>query len=198
MRPVHQGAFDALCGVYAVINALTPAGVAGPRSTLHRDLFRKMTTAIPDKALKDVLHHGLQTDQLITIARVGFRWLRSTHDIDLRISRACNEDPTRFEFLNRVATLAGKPDCAVIVCVMRPGLSHWSVVQNFKATTMKLRDSGPMWEADLDRYDVDQGRYRFSSADTLVIKRLSNRPNRSRRSTLDSRPPTPPRCEETR
>ena len=173
MRPVKQGALDALCGVYAVVNALEMVGVVGRRSRLHRDLFSKLILALPAHQVGGAVICGVEAQDLMRASRRAFRWLRRTHGVDLCI-RAPLAD-RRFEetapFLDFVRSQAQDWRRAVIVGIEFPGGSHWTVVRAIEGRKLYLRDSGRMTRLDLDRFDVRRGRYRFLPEDTLVIQR---------------------------
>lgn len=173
MRPVKQGSLDALCGVYAIVNALEMVGVVGRRSELHRELFRKLIAALPPHELRGAVVCGLSGEELLRAARRAFRWLRRTHGVDLRIRAPladCAFDETA-QFIEFLGTRARDWRRAVIICVEFPGGSHWTVVRAIEGRKLYLRDSGRMTRLDLDRFDVTSGRYRFLAQETLVIQR---------------------------
>lgn len=172
MRAVQQGTFDGLCGIYAILNALHRVGVTGPRTHLHRNLFRNIVKATPPKTLANAVSHGLETDQLLAAARRGLRWLRRTHDIDLRISRWRHRPTNKADFIKTLTALSSRPGHAVILCFAKPGLQHWSVVENVDPHAIRLRDSGGLTHLDLDRFELRRGRYRLIPEDTIVVRRL--------------------------
>ncbi len=173
MRPVKQGALDALCGVYAVVNALEMVGVVGRRSPLHRDLFHKLILALPAHEVRGAVICGVGAQELVRASRRAFRWLRRTHRVDLRI-RAPLAD-SRIEetgaFLDFVRAQAQDWRRAVIIGIEFPGGSHWTVVRAIEGRQLYLRDSGRWRRLDLNRFEVGRGRYRFLVEDTLVIQR---------------------------
>lgn len=172
MRAVQQGTFDGLCGVYAILNALDPVGVTGPRTHLHRDLFRNIVKSTPPKTLANGVNHGLETEQLLAAARLGLRWLRRTHDIDLRISRWRHRPIDKADFIKALKALSSRPGHAVILCFAKPGLQHWSVVEKIDPHAIRLRDSGGLTHLEIDRYELERGRYRLIPEDTIVIRCL--------------------------
>ncbi|MNV22618.1 hypothetical protein D3C71_1135990 [compost metagenome] len=172
MRAVQQGKFDGLCGVYAIINALDPIGLTGPRTNLHRNLFRNIIKALPPKSLAHAVIHGLETEQLINATRQGLRWLRHSHDIDVRVSRWRHLPTDKCEFIRDLSTLSERPEHAVILCFAKPGLQHWSVVAKIDHRAILLRDSGGLTRLEIDRFDLERGRYRLIAEDTVVVRRL--------------------------
>jgi hypothetical protein len=173
MRPVKQGDLDALCGVYAVINALEQVGVVGRRSPLHTQLFEKLVLSMTPHQVRGSLMCGLEADDLIGISRRAFRWLRSVHGVDLRMRRpfADREFETASDYVEVLRTQAQDWRRAVIVGFDIPGGSHWTVVRSIEGRRLYVRDSGRMTHLDLNRFDLTRGRYRFLPADTLVILR---------------------------
>lgn len=177
MRAVQQGTFDGLCGIYAILNALDGVGVTGPRTHLHRNLFRSIVKATPPKTLAHAVSHGLETDQLIAAARKGLRWLRRDHDIDLRISRWRHRSTDKAEFIRALSVLSRRPEHAVILCFAKPGLQHWSVVAKIDHHAIRLRDSGGLTHLEINRFELERCRYRLIPEDTIVVRRLTRPPS---------------------
>lgn len=177
MRAVKQGELDALCGIYALINALEPAGVTGSRGPLHKQLFRRLTLGLPADRLQAAMFDGLDSEDLLETGTKAFRWLVRRHRIGIRLERPWHD--TDFadieDFLEALRAPAQKPNAAVIVNVHLPGYSHWSVVRRFEGRRALLRDSGSLRQLELDRFSLDRGRYRFSAIDTLLLTRSSSR-----------------------
>lgn len=172
MRAVQQGTFDGLCGIYAILNALDGVGVTGPRAHLHRNLFRNIVKATPPKTLADAVSHGLETEHLLAAARQGLRWLRRAHDIDLRLSRWRHQPTDKADFIKALAAVSRRPGHAVILCFAKPGLQHWSVVAKIDPHAIRLRDSGGLTHLEIDRFELERGRYRLIPEDTIVVRRL--------------------------
>jgi len=177
MRAVRQGDLDALCGVYAIINALEGVGIGGPRSLMHQRLFRRLTLGLPADRLQAAMYEGLDAEDLVGTGRRAFRWLRQSYGHSLRITRplrVCDDDDIE-HFFDAVAGWTQRADLSVIVNVHLPGLSHWTVVKRVRGRIMELRDSGRLKTLDLDRFSLSRGRYRFSRQETLLIKRHNRR-----------------------
>ena len=173
MRPAKQGVLDALCGVYAVINAIELVGVVGRRSPLHRELFSKLVCALPPDRLRAGVVCGLGADDLTAASRKAFRWLRREHGVDLRIRQpfADHEFEQTPTYLDAVRAQAENWQRAVIICIEIPGGSHWTVLRAIEGRRLYVRDSGRLTVLDLSRYDLKRGRYRFLTEETLVIQR---------------------------
>ena len=177
MRAVQQGELDALCGIYALINALEVTGVTGPRSAMHKQLFRRLTLGLPADRLQAAMFDGLDSEDLLEAGSKAFRWLGRNHRIRVGLERPWHD--TDFAdvgaYLDALRASASQSDAAVIVNVHLPGYSHWSVVRRFDGKRALLRDSGPLRQLELERFSLDRGRYRFSSIDTLVLTRTTSR-----------------------
>ena len=171
MRAAKQGTFDGLCGIYAILNSLDAVGVTGPRSQLHQNLFRNIVKSTPPKTMAKAVSYGFETDQLLAAARGGLRWLRRTHDIDLRISRWRRTSTDKIDFIKALTALSKRRDHAVILCFAKPGLQHWSVITKIEPHTIHLRDSGGLKHLDIDQFELERGRYRLISTDTIVVRR---------------------------
>lgn len=171
MRAVKQGELDALCGIYALINALEVTGVTGPRSPMHKQLFRRLTLGLPADRLQAAMFDGLDSEDLLETGSKAFRWLGRRHRIRVSLERPWHDtDFTGVEaYIDQLRQSARRSDTAVIVNVHLPGYSHWSVVRRFEGKRALLRDSGPLRQLELERFSLDRGRYRFSSIDTLLL-----------------------------
>ena len=175
MRPLKQGTLDALCGIYAIVNALEQVGVGGPRSALHQELFEKLILALTPHQLRSGLICGLDADDLQYASRKAFRWLRRTHDVDLRlrIPFLDQEYENASDYVNAIREQSEERQRAVIICVEVPGRSHWTILRSVQGRWVYVRDSGRMRRLDLTRFQLGRGPYRFLPADTIVIMRRS-------------------------
>lgn len=184
MRAVRQGDLDALCGIYALINALEVAGVTGPRSQMHRRLFRRLACGLPPDRLQNAMHDGLDEEDLIRTSNRAFRWLRQAYGL-----RASLSQPLRGEriddlaiYVATVAEWTREPNLAVIVNVHLPSLSHWTVIRAVRSRVIEVRDSTTLKRLELDRFSLVRGRYRFSASETLLLRvggfRSSAKPGR--------------------
>lgn len=173
MRPVKQGDLDALCGVYAIVNALEQLGVTGRRSVVHTQLFERLVLSLTPHQLRSSLVSGLEADDLLYASRKAFRWLRRVHGIDLRIRRPFEEREfvSESDYVEVLRAQSATWRRAVIIGFDMPGGSHWSVVRSIEGRRLYTRDSGRLTHLDLRRFGVAGSRYRFLTADTLVIIR---------------------------
>ena len=177
MRPARQGAFDGLCGVYAIINALELVGVTGRRSAIHEELFMELIHSLGAAALLSAMHDGLESWQLVRAAEIGFAQLEHDHGLRLAISQPF--DPSEFgapeDFYEALRKRVASPRTAVILHVSRAGRDHWTVARSFQGCRLLLRDSAGTPSLDLRRLEVGARRYRVDPSQTLIIKRVGAR-----------------------
>lgn len=173
MRAAKQGAFDAFCGLYAVVNAVELVGVTGRRSALHRDLFHKLALGLTPHELRRAVMCGLEAEEIIAASRKAFRWLRREHDIDLRIGRPFvdRDFADTADFLRALRLLTADQPRAIIFGVALPDGTHWTVVSGWQGRWLTVRDSGRLRRLDLTRFKLRGGRHRFLVEETIVIRR---------------------------
>lgn len=178
MRAARQGAFDGLCGVYALINCLDEVGLKRPRSKLHKDLFIALTHALPSDRLKAAMDDGLCTEDLIGAARRGFRAIRRQYFIDLRVGQpfAQRAFGSVDEFAASLTTFVQASSASVIINMGTPHYDHWTVVRGLEGRRLLVRDSGALKQLDLGRFTVDRGRYRLRPAETLLVQLRAAKP----------------------
>ena len=173
MRPAQQGAFDGLCGVYAIINALDLCGAPQRRSALHADLFVELTHNLGAAALLASVRDGLDAAELTRAAKLAFDWLGSAHGLDLELTqpfiRRRFKDVGQFvRGLERVVVSTG---AAAIISFERDGRSHWTIVRGVADEALQLRDSIGLAELPLPGFALNRGAAHFRTASTLVVRR---------------------------
>lgn len=174
MYAAKQGAFDALCGVYAIINSLDLVGLRRPKSLLHRQLFEHLLGGFTGEELKFALHHGIEAADLLRIGRRGGAWLKRRHAVCLTFRRPFHQRPfaNLGDYLVALRRLTNTDGAAVIVRFDIPSLSHWSIARRVLTTEILLRDSLAFRSLEMSRFSLDEGRYRLHPEDTLVIRRV--------------------------
>lgn len=172
MRPAKQGTFDGLCGVYAVLNALDPAGLRQPRGKLHKDLFIQLTHALPASRLRAAMDYGLTVEDIQKAAMGAFRWLRGAKGVSLTIRRPFrqHEFANLSDYLTVLSHATAAGDAGFIIRIRTSSFAHWTVVTEVAAHALVLRDSTG-W-SEIGRHRLDGGSCRIYPADTLVIERL--------------------------
>ncbi len=174
MRAVRQGAFDGLCGLYAIVNAVERVGIKGPRSAFHKSLFLRLAKAIPAHGLHRVLGSGIEADELAVVARRAFRTVQRDYDIKLTIRRPLMRSKfTQLpEFLSWFDEIARDQRHAIVVNVVMPWVDHWTVVDRQQGPHLLVRDSSGLRPLDIQRFRIRGGSYRIRIHQTLVIERI--------------------------
>lgn len=143
MRTARQGSLDGLCGVYAVVNALEPAGVVLSRA-MQRELFQQLTYSLGAAALLAAMHDGMDAFTLKGAADLAFGWLATRYDTALEIELPFM-GRRRFRstggFLRALRPFVEGADTAVIIAFRGRGKAHWTVVREFDGSNLLLRDS---------------------------------------------------------
>lgn len=176
MRPVKQGDLDALCGVYALINALEPAGMKGPRSAIHKQLFKRLTLSLPRGSLARAMHQGLEGDDLVVAGRRAFKWMAKEHALSFSLTRPwahrAFDSPTAF--IAALEAMMQRGGVGVILNVHLPGLSHWSVASKVSGGRLLFRDSATVRHMEISRLSLTHGRYRVTPYETMMVSQKGN------------------------
>ena len=174
MRAARQGSLDGLCGVYAVVNALEPAGVNLSRS-MQRELFQQLTYSLGAAALLAAMHDGMDAFTLKGAADLAFGWLAARHDTSLEVELPFM-GRRRFRstggFLRALRPLVEGADTAVIIAFRGRGKAHWTVVREFDGPDLLLRDSDGLTVLRAKDFTIGEGRWLFWPADTLLIRQV--------------------------
>jgi hypothetical protein len=175
MRAARQGSFDGLCGVYAVINALDPAGVSLRRSQLHADLFKELTYGLGAVSLLSAMHDGLGSDELLRTTRAAFRWLALEHGIHLTVDApyVTRRFKAHGDFIEKLRRHMAADDEAVVTYLITPSRDHWTVPTSIVGRKLLLRDSGGLASLPLPRLMAASSGWSFSWPDTLVIRSVA-------------------------
>ena len=171
VRAARQGSLDGLCGVYAVINSLEPAGVTLHRS-LQRELFQQLVYSLGASALLAAMHDGMDALTLQGAAQLAFGWLAATHDTALEVELPFNGRRFRSSagFVRALRPLVAAPNTAAIIAFRGVRKSHWTVVRAVEGSTLLLRDSDGLTALDAREFGVSRGRRYFWPTDTLVVR----------------------------
>lgn len=141
--PRHQGSLDALCGLYAIVNAvchLVPELPEGADARLFARLVRRLAK-VKAKPLKGVWR-GLKVRPMRRLVRHACRWIARSFGIVLelkRMRRALRERPRLGQVWQE---LRGELRAGAVAIVGIGGLeAHWSVAVHVSRTWLKLIDS---------------------------------------------------------
>jgi hypothetical protein len=175
MRAARQGSFDSMCGVYAIINALDPAGIKLRRGPLHRDLFKELTHGLGAVTLLAAMHDGIGRHDLLRAAKAAFRWLALEHEVELTIDAPYDGRVFKHPrlFLEALRSHLEADGQAVIVDIYKPGRDHWTVPTAIVGRKLLIRDSGGMASIPLSYLTSQKGDWAISIEDTLVIRSIA-------------------------
>lgn len=170
MRPAKQGAFDGLCGIYAIINALDIAGLSTPKGRMHKELFVLLTNALPAPRLRAAMDDGLTPADLRLAARKVSSSRRASNTVQLTLRQPLQRRglSSTAEMVHTLRELAAVQGNAVIVQIACPGYRHWTVLRSVGDRSARVRDSGLMTLIDFRKFGL-RGRYRIVSEATLVL-----------------------------
>lgn len=173
MRPAQQGAFDGLCGVYSIINALDLCGAPHRRSGIHADLFDELTHSLGAATLLTSGRDGIDAAELTRAAKIAFAWLVTAHGLELEVTQpfARRRFKNVGQFVRSLDRVVTSPDAAAIISFKRDGRSHWTVVKAIGDEAIQLRDSAGLSELSLSPFTLNRGPAHFRTASTLEVRR---------------------------
>ncbi|CAO3449073.1 hypothetical protein [Azospirillum largimobile] len=175
----QQGALDALCAFYCVVNAVRLAASGGRILSPHasRSLFRAMAKgAQRRRVLLDMLTDGVSPEELHDLLGDAARWLpRAGLTLKWHRPFADVEALPLDDWLGAVTGYLDQPGHAAITCIGGE-LAHWTVIRRVGQGSLILADSGARrqlmlsaCEAGLER---DAARYHLAPC-TLFLLALS-------------------------
>lgn len=151
MAPYRQGGLDALCGIYALINGFAHAARADPIPYFPR---KKLFTHLIDRAAHwrgdaSFVCDGLTHDEIRYLTKQATRFLsRKGHAFSatpvrklLAVPFRRGDGEGRSRWLQEAAPLT---DCAVILDINTPWISHWSILARVDGDHVHLIDSNGM------------------------------------------------------
>lgn len=161
LRPYYQGRLDAMCAIYAVINAARIASWPTPRLTNDDsfDLFSELVAELATTGrLLEVVTEGSTNGVMGKLLRAASAWLRDNYNARLSYHRPFKHgaERGRRSFVDHLAKHLIEPHTAAIVALNGdPG--HWTVVR-----TVTTKGSLVLFDSD-DRTFVRFGSTRNSS-----------------------------------
>jgi hypothetical protein len=141
-QPFRQGDLDALCGCYAVVNAVRLAAL--PRRRLGRAACLGLFAALVDELaeagrLRAFVTGGVGTGVLARLLRRAERWLDAEHGLALEVSRPFRRGD-RLDAEGRLRLLAGHLAQGGTSAIVGTG-DHWTVVSVVRGGRLLLADS---------------------------------------------------------
>ena len=140
LQPLRQGQLDALCGVYALLNASRLAAPTALPPRVCKLLFREgINWLYGKKAFPGALYDGLSIGKLMGMHKAVFQIRLPA----LRLKRPFIRRPpaNSKEFWSRLEAYTQQVGCGVIVGLESRSWSHWSVVTEITLTKVILFDS---------------------------------------------------------
>ncbi len=175
MKPVHQGALDGLCGVYAIINAVSLVLDTKERSSLHEGLFSHLAYGLGAPAFLATTEQGLRAHDMLRAVDFAFKWLSIEYGIELIMVQPYRTAlfPTKAAFISVLRSKIATPDTAVIIQVKLPGMRHWTVARGIRGRRLALYDSAGVPRIDLGEFSLNRGSNQFLPSETLVIQQTA-------------------------
>ena len=175
--PFQQGSLDALCGVYAIVNAvsyLCPDLDCNEARALFARLLRKVGRA-RRKALKS-LREGLTFSQVRRLLKAARKRVERRSDVRLRVQRIRHEVRGAPQLSTLWQELRRRLSSGSVAIVGIGGLeAHWSVAIRVGRTWLKLVDSDGLTALKRSTCAVIPGTRRFVlDPDEILIIRRAN------------------------
>lgn len=164
LMPFRQGALDALCGLYSVVNAIQFAMYTlrhSARSLAHQKLDEHDAEVLFGRLIEQLVRRrrdsrivvdGVDRAQMSVLLRTADEWLREHRSVRLSFKRPLKRQRARKSaVLREIARHLGDPGTAAIIAGNAPW-RHWSVATKVTPACLILFDS------EGDRYIfIDRG-----------------------------------------
>ena len=139
--PENQGSLDALCGVYAVINAICL--VYPLKKISRRYLFHHLIEALlRDKYLESALLYGTYKRHITLMLREATRYMAERYDVEIIVQPLFESNiGTQLETYFQTLDVFLKPRNRAVIINLRGRLYHWSVARKLSAISILLEDS---------------------------------------------------------
>lgn len=163
--PLRQGDQDGLCGIYAIINALTLVIPKQMTKRAQERLFK--TLAMACDAWPFVLWNGTTTDQVKTMLRAA----QAEHDFTWGQAFARTKFVTFDDFAAALEDHVSERAVAII-SIERPS-AHWSVVKDVTPRALLLQDSSGLRTIPIQQcgFKGANTAYEFSPRQTFLLDR---------------------------
>jgi hypothetical protein len=155
LAPYQQGELDALCGLYAIINA-TRLALSPTKCMKSADFGHFFNFLIgrlhADRILRDAITDGLSAEMSRLLMKAD-RWLRSEFGVALKYKRPHYHSPyvSRSRVVRSLAMHLAEPNTsAILVLDGCERYVHWSVVKRVTAYSLMLFDADGMKRVPLD------------------------------------------------
>ena len=181
-KPFQQGDLDALCGVYALINALRLGNqtLTHPKRIDWEALFAAILQDIAKKSiLANAAIWGLSAAQLRGRVRIAHRWLKAEYGLTIELSQPWHHHKRMSiaRECSKLAQIISQPGHVAVIGFTTLYHSHWSVIHRINQRSIILCDSGRMGRLTIARlcFNSDEKLKKgkiavVSSEDLLVLK----------------------------
>lgn len=182
-KPFRQGDLDALCGVYALINAVRQGTqtLAPPKRIDWEGLFAAILQDIAKKStLANSAIWGLSPSQLRGRVRVAHRWLKAEYGLAIELSQPwqLHRYMDIADECRKLAQLISQPGHVAIIGFITRYHSHWSVIRRINHRSIILCDSGRMSRLTIARMcfnseeKLEEGKKVVMSSDDLLVLKI--------------------------
>lgn len=151
--PYEQGEFDALCGIYAIINAFRKA--LGHDHRLPDAAWEALFTGLIEQIDKSVgltvaMSDGLAPMEVLGLVRFATEAVRQDHGLVIETRRPLlhSRKPSLAVCINQLRNYAEQRGTAVLIG-LGGKLGHWTVIDRISKAYLSLFDSGGYRRASL-------------------------------------------------
>ena len=146
IEPYQQGEFDALCGIYAIINASRKALGHDQRlpDAAWEALFASLIEQIDERVgLAVAMSDGLATMEMLGLVRFAAAVVRQEHGRNIEVCRPLlrSRKPSLAVCINQLRDYAEQKDTAILTG-LGGTLGHWTVIDRISHAYLGLFDSG--------------------------------------------------------
>lgn len=144
LKPMRQGALDALCGIYSIVNAVRLIAFelnAASAGELFDRLFQSLLGAVGSES--SAVTGGIGRPMLAKLVREAAIYMLEEFDVRLKVQRlpkALRQGGSRDQLWQMLKERVG-PSCVAIVG-LEGKHSHWTVVAEVSSRQCLLFDSG--------------------------------------------------------
>lgn len=171
-KPAQQGDLDALCGIYALVNATTALIPQRQRSVSNAVLFKRFMENLPQSCWLDAVQYGIEVRPLLLTARRTFKWLAEEFDLQVSVTRAPAEWRASDQTLHwRFVQEAAQASDAIVIWVDGLSGAHWTVVKEIDDGALSVCDSMGWATLHKQWFVTDERGYRLRAHKTLLFTR---------------------------
>lgn len=137
---LHQGDEDGLCGLYAVVNAVTWLFADKMTAILEGHLFRHLLGSLEARGLEKTVAEGTESPEMRVMLDAAQKWLKPLGG-QLEWHDRFTATTVKGFFIKASAVI--KPLQAVAIIGLLPEWDHWTVATRASGSSLEIRDSVP-------------------------------------------------------